>query len=118
MTMPCSNRNPSQPLSEQVHDFGFFRYNPNALQFLEYEEIPLAPEAASVGLDIRVVGNDSGEKVNAISLQPCFPKRARLNNRKFWKPIPPSPFGLDIFPREPMHRPLFQVPAPPKLGHH
>ena len=26
-------------------------------------EVPLAPEAASVGLDIRVVGNDSGEKV-------------------------------------------------------
>lgn len=26
-------------------------------------EIPLAPEEAAVGLDIRVVGNDSGEKV-------------------------------------------------------
>lgn len=26
-------------------------------------EIPLAPHAAAVGLDIRVVGNDSGEKV-------------------------------------------------------
>jgi hypothetical protein len=26
-------------------------------------EIPLAPDAAAVGLDIRVVGNDSGEKV-------------------------------------------------------
>ena len=26
-------------------------------------EVPLAPEGASVGLDIRVVGNDSGEKV-------------------------------------------------------
>jgi len=30
---------------------------------LSYEEIPLAPEAACVGLEIRVVGNDSGEKV-------------------------------------------------------
>jgi hypothetical protein len=30
---------------------------------LNYEEIPLAPEAACVGLEIRVVGNDSGEKV-------------------------------------------------------
>ena len=47
----------------QVHDFGFFSYDPSAVQFLSYEEIPLAPEAASVGLEIRVVGNDSGEKV-------------------------------------------------------
>ena len=47
----------------QVHDFGFFRYHPGAVQFLNYEEIPLAPEAACVGLEIRVVGNDSGEKV-------------------------------------------------------
>ena len=47
----------------QVHDFGFFRYDPAAIQFLSYEEIPLAPEAACVGLEIRVVGNDSGEKV-------------------------------------------------------
>jgi hypothetical protein len=30
---------------------------------LNYEEIPLAPEAASVGLEIRVIGNDSSEKV-------------------------------------------------------
>ncbi len=32
-------------------------------QFMEVDEVPLAPEAACVGLDIRVVGNDSGEKV-------------------------------------------------------
>ncbi|KAI3752694.1 hypothetical protein L2E82_24730 [Cichorium intybus] len=47
---------------DPVHDFGFFRYDPAAIQFLTYEEIPLAPEAACVGLEIRVVGNDSGEK--------------------------------------------------------
>ncbi|KAF8378632.1 hypothetical protein HHK36_029981 [Tetracentron sinense] len=47
----------------EVHDFGFFGYDPGAIQFLSYEEIPLAPEAACVGLEIRVVGNDSGEKV-------------------------------------------------------
>ncbi|EXC20662.1 hypothetical protein L484_027221 [Morus notabilis] len=48
---------------DPVHDFGFFHYDPGAIQFLNYEEIPLAPEAACVGLEIRVVGNDSGEKV-------------------------------------------------------
>jgi len=26
-------------------------------------EVPLKPEAAAVGLEVRVVGNDSGEKV-------------------------------------------------------
>ena len=46
-----------------LHWCGFFCYDPGAIQFLNYEEIPLAPEAACVGLEIRVVGNDSGEKV-------------------------------------------------------
>ncbi|PWA71771.1 hypothetical protein CTI12_AA277160 [Artemisia annua] len=40
---------------DPVHDFGFFRYDPAAIQFLSYEEIPLAPDAACVGLEIRVV---------------------------------------------------------------
>ncbi|KDP22647.1 hypothetical protein JCGZ_02489 [Jatropha curcas] len=52
---------------DPVHDFGFYHYDPGAIQFLNYEEIPLAPEAACVGLDIRVVGNDSCEKVSILA---------------------------------------------------
>ncbi|XP_070007167.1 uncharacterized protein [Nicotiana sylvestris] len=46
-----------------VHDFGFFRYDSGAIQFFSYEEIPLALDAAAVGVEIRVVGNDNGEKM-------------------------------------------------------
>ncbi len=60
---------PVYPLyRDPVHDFGFLRFDPSKLQFMEVSEVPLAPEGASVGLDIRVVGNDSGEKVAASCL--------------------------------------------------
>ncbi len=39
------------------------RFDPAALHFMRVQEVPLAPDAASVGLEIRVIGNDSGEKV-------------------------------------------------------
>jgi len=42
---------------------GFMRFDPAALHFMRVQEVPLAPDAASVGLEIRVIGNDSGEKV-------------------------------------------------------
>ena len=55
---------PVYPLyRDPVHDFGFFRFDPAALKFMKCEEIPLAPEAAAVGLEIRVVGNDSGKQL-------------------------------------------------------
>lgn len=50
-------------LLPQVHDFGFLRFDPSQLQFMKSGRIEMEPAAARVGLEVRVVGNDSGEKV-------------------------------------------------------
>ncbi|CAK4613965.1 unnamed protein product [Aphanomyces euteiches] len=51
---------------DPVHDFGFFRFDPSAVRFLDLHEIPLRPDLARVGTDIRVVGNDNAEKVQIL----------------------------------------------------
>lgn len=51
-----------------VHDFCFFGDNPSEIRYLRYEEIPLVSEAAYVGLEARVLGDDSGEEVGEAHL--------------------------------------------------
>ena len=48
---------------DPVHDFGFYQYNPEDIEYLKVESLELCVDCAEVGLDVRLIGNDAGEKI-------------------------------------------------------
>lgn len=52
---------------DPVHDFGFYRYDPSKLKYIEPVELKLDPAAAQIGREIQVVGNDAGEQLSFLS---------------------------------------------------